>query len=114
MICPFLSVIVVTYNSQEFIGECLESIERAGMQVCEHVSTQSHKNAGTQELKRASECEFWETIVVDNASTDKTVEIVKRFRWVRLICNPENLGFAAAVNLGAREAKGEWLLLLNP
>ncbi len=111
---PFLSVIVVTYNSQEFIRECLESIERAGMQVCEHVSTQSHKNAGTKERKPTSECEFWETIAVDNASRDGTVEIVKRFKWVRLIRNPENLGFAAALNLGAREAKGKWLLLLNP
>ncbi len=114
MIRPFLSVIVVTYNSQEFIGECLESIERAGMRVCDSASVQASKNAETKELKRTSECEFWETIVVDNASTDGTVEIVKRFEWVRLIRNPQNLGFAAAVNLGAREAKGEWLLLLNP
>ncbi|MFN4180894.1 MAG: glycosyltransferase family 2 protein, partial [Armatimonadota bacterium] len=111
---PSLSVIIVTYNSQDFIGECLESVKRAGMQVCESASVQASKNAETKELKHTSECKFWETIVVDNASTDETVEIVKRFEWVRLIRNPKNLGFAAAVNLGAREAKGEWLILLNP
>lgn len=95
---PFMSVIIVTYNSQGFIGDCLKSVERAGLQAC----------------RRARVCEFWETIVVDNASTDETIEVVKRFERVRLICNDENLGFAAGVNRGAKEAKGEWLLLLNP
>lgn len=103
---PFLSVIIVTHNSQDIIGDCLKSVERAGMQACKHVSAQARESA--------SECDFWETIVVDNASEDRTIEIVKEFRWVRLICNRENLGFAAGVNKGAREAKGEWLLLLNP
>ncbi|MCS7265108.1 MAG: glycosyltransferase family 2 protein [Armatimonadetes bacterium] len=103
---PFLSVIIVTYNSQEFIGDCLKSVEIAGLN--------AFRKAIGQERNHASECKFWETIVVDNASTDRTVEIVKGFEWVRLICNRENLGFASGVNKGARESKGEWLLLLNP
>lgn len=103
---PFLSVIVVTYNSQDFIGDCLESIKRAGVQAC--------KSANVQECKGENGCSFWETIVVDNASVDGTVEVVRQFKWVRLICNSENLGFAAGVNRGAKEAIGEWLLLINP
>jgi len=92
----FLSVIIVTYNSQDFIGECLESVERA-----------IEKAKGWDWLKV-------EIIVVDNASTDGTVEIVRQFDRVQLICNAQNLGFAAGVNRGVKVAQGDWLLLLNP
>jgi N-acetylglucosaminyl-diphospho-decaprenol L-rhamnosyltransferase len=54
-------------------------------------------------------------IVVDNGSTDGTVEKVRQHSGVRLIANQENLGFAAAANQGAREAgASEFVLLLNP
>jgi len=53
-------------------------------------------------------------IVVDNGSTDDTTLVVRReFPAVKLVCAPRNLGFARANNLGAKEAEGEWLLLLN-
>ncbi|MER3406507.1 MAG: glycosyltransferase family 2 protein, partial [Chloroflexota bacterium] len=46
----------------------------------------------------------FETIVVDNGSTDGSRELVRaRFPWVRLIANPQNLGFARANNLALRE-----------
>ena len=44
------------------------------------------------------------TIIVDNASSDNTVDLVRTRSGVRLIANSENRGFAAAVNQGAREA----------
>ncbi len=54
-------------------------------------------------------------IVVDNASSDSTVERVRAGGGVRLIVNPENCGFAAAVNQGAGDAaEGDFILLLNP
>ena len=54
-------------------------------------------------------------IVVDNASSDDTLERVHARTGVRLIANPGNRGFAAAVNQGARDAdQAEFLLLLNP
>ena len=54
-------------------------------------------------------------VVVDNASSDDTVQRVRGRANVRLITNPDNRGFAAAVNQGAREAdEAEFLLLLNP
>ena len=54
-------------------------------------------------------------IVVDNASIDGTVDRVRAGSGVRLLANEKNLGFAAAVNQGVREAGGsEFILILNP
>ncbi|MGB8888143.1 MAG: glycosyltransferase family 2 protein [Candidatus Korobacteraceae bacterium] len=83
------SAIVVTYNSTAAIGACLEAL--------------THED-----------CEI---VVVDNASQDDTVRRVEEFvAWhpVRLIANPENRGFGAAVNQGAHEAEGALFLILNP
>lgn len=93
---PFLSVLIVTYNAQPFIRECLQSVFQAG------------------EKLRSEMALEWEAIVVDNASEDDTVACVRQFEGVKLIANGTNAGFAAGVNLGARQAVGEWLLLLNP
>ncbi|GBC99672.1 N-acetylglucosaminyl-diphospho-decaprenol L-rhamnosyltransferase [bacterium HR17] len=89
---PFVSVIVVTYNAAAVIADCLRSVERAGT------------HAGVR----------WETIVVDNASTDGTAAIVRQLGDGHLICHAENRGFAAGVNAGAQVARGDWLLVLNP
>ncbi len=83
------SAIVVTYNSAETIGACLEALAQ-------------------------DDCEI---VVVDNASQDETVQRIEEFvAWheLRLLANDHNLGFAAAVNQGARIATGDVLLLLNP
>lgn len=57
----------------------------------------------------------WEVFVVDNNSQDGTVEMIKKM-WpsVKLIANTANLGFARANNLAIKQAKGEFILLLNP
>lgn len=86
-----LSVIIVTYNSSEQIGECLRSVY-------------AECKATRQEI-----------IVLDNNSTDTTVEDIKRdFPEVRLLIPGDNLGFAKGVNEAARHASGKYLLLLNP
>lgn len=54
-----------------------------------------------------------EVIVVDNASTDETPEMLAEFPWIRLIRNEKNLGFAGANNQAARVARGKHLVLLN-
>ena len=55
-----------------------------------------------------------EAILVDNASTDGTVEAVReRFPGVAVVASPENLGFAGGVAAGLRRASGEWALMLN-
>jgi N-acetylglucosaminyl-diphospho-decaprenol L-rhamnosyltransferase len=79
------SAIVVTYNSGASIEACLEALVR-------------------------EDCEI---VVVDNASTDDTIQHVRQFASVHLIANAENAGFATAVNQGARQASGDVLLVLN-
>lgn len=57
----------------------------------------------------------YEVIVVDNASKDGSVEMMReKFPRVVLTANAENLGFAAGVNQGIRRARGEYTVLLNP
>jgi GT2 family glycosyltransferase len=80
-----IGIIIVTYNSAAEIGACLDAAIASGA----------------------------ETIVVDNASEDGTIEEVGR-RGVRLIANTENRGFARAVNQGFGEIKNPYVLLLNP
>lgn len=86
-----LSVIIVTWNSEKFIQNCLDSIFVSG-----------------GDLRH-------EIIVVDNDSSDKTAKIIQEFYpKVNLIANKENLGYAKANNQGIEESQGEYVLLLNP
>ena len=91
MVKGMFSVIIVTYNSATYIRPCLNSI------FCKSGSTAI------------------EIIVVDNASTDQTVEIIKiEFPKVRVALRRENGGFSVACNQGANLAKGEFLYFCNP
>ncbi len=85
-----LSVIIVNYNTREFLDSCLRSLDERS----DAVST--------------------EVIVVDNGSLDGSQEMVRsRHPGIRLIENGINRGFAAANNRGIRESMGKYLLLLN-
>ncbi|MGB2868995.1 MAG: glycosyltransferase [Bacteroidota bacterium] len=86
-----LSIIIVNYNVREFLHHALVSLQKAlkGLQA--------------------------EIFVVDNASDDGSVEMIRRrFPKIHLIANKENLGFAKANNLALRQARGEYILLINP
>ncbi len=86
-----LSVITVTWNSEKQIARQIRSVE-AG---CKNISH--------------------EQFVVDNNSTDSTVEILeKNFPQIKLLRNKQNIGFAAANNQAARLARGDFFLFLNP
>ena len=86
-----ISIVLVTYNSADWLERCLASLPSA--------------LAG-----RAAEL-----IVVDNGSADESVGLVRELRPdAKIIANTGNLGFAAAVNTGARRATMPWILLLNP
>src|ERR1700691_820356 len=98
------SAIIVTYNSGASIRDCLEALV-------------AQPGSPTTAAFAAGEVEQCDIIVVDNASGDDTVQRVEEFvAWhpVRLIANEQNLGFAAAVNQGARGSSGDVLLILNP
>ncbi len=85
MSTPLITAVIVTYQSAAEIGECLDALCRYGV----------------------------DAIVVDNASTDGTLETL-RGRAIRLIANPDNRGFAAAVNQGFSACDTPLVLLLNP
>ncbi len=86
-----VSVIIVSYNTREMTLECIRSVYEQTRQI------------------------RFEVIVVDNASSDGSVEAVSScFPSVRLICPQQNLGFGGANNLASEHATGEHLLLLNP
>lgn len=86
-----LSVVIVSYNVRSFLTACLDSVQRA----LEGIES--------------------EVFVVDNHSSDDSVEAIARdYTWVHLINNKDNLGFSKANNIAIRESKGEYILLLNP
>ena len=86
-----LSVLIVNWNTRDLLRSCLQSI---------------HKFSPT---------EPYEIIVVDNASSDGSAEMVaKEFPETRLIASQTNTGYARGNNLGFAAANGEWLLTLNP
>jgi GT2 family glycosyltransferase len=86
-----ISIIIVTYNPGTLLFPCLESLAADALGP-EH-----------------------EVILVDNASQDNTIENVRRdFSGIQIIANPNNGGFATAVNQGLALANGKYLLLLNP
>lgn len=83
------SVIIVNWNGRHLLKECLDSVF-------------------------AQKTKDFEVILVDNASTDGSVQFVKEsYPEVKLIQNSSNAGFAPANNTAARAAKGEFLVLLN-
>jgi len=86
----FVSVTIVTYNSGRFIRRCLEAVLG-------------------QKYPRL------EIIVIDNASTDGTLDILEHFEDRCLVVyNDDNIGFAAAQNQAIGLARGNWVLTLNP
>lgn len=85
----FISVVIVNWNEKQFLCECLDSL-----------------------LK--SNYSDYEIIVVDNASTDGSAEMVKEsYSMIKLIVNKTNLGFNKGVNLGIKKARGDIIFLLN-
>lgn len=85
-----MSVIIVNWNTRDLLAACLATLPAAGSGLTV------------------------ETIVVDNGSSDGSVEMVQSaFPWVRLVETGANLGFARANNVGIRMAQGRFLFLLN-
>ena len=88
---PKLSVIIVTYNSEKFLKDCLESVYSQQTDFSFHV------------------------ITVDNGSCDNSIPfITENFPKVEIIQNPNNVGFASANNQGVRHSETEFILFLNP
>lgn len=86
-----LSVIIVNYNVKFFLEQCLCSV------------------------KQAIELIDAEVLVIDNCSTDNSIEyLLKKFPWVKFISNEKNQGFAKANNTALKQCIGDFVLFLNP
>ncbi|MBK5491853.1 glycosyltransferase family 2 protein [Bacillus sp. TH13] len=83
------SIIILTHNQLQYTQECIYSIRKYTVQ------------------------QEYELIVVDNASTDGTVEWLQKQSDILLVKNAENMGFPKGCNQGIKKAKGENILLLN-
>jgi len=82
-----LTIIIVTFNSAEIIEKCLNSFD----------------------------VNKYEIFIIDNNSSDKTVEIVKNsYKTLKVIKNSKNLGFGRANNIGLNQAQTPFALVLNP
>lgn len=103
-----LSIIIVSWNVWDLLRGCLASIERASWPGQTGDSTIRH--FGPHGTPFALE-----VIVVDNASSDATVDGVQAlFPWVRLVQSGTNLGFTGGNNLGYRESRGSFIFFFNP
>ena len=88
---PIVSIIIVNYNTQKALSDCLNSIYNK------------------------EEDLFFEVIIVDNGSNDNSVEHLERvFPKVKVIDAKVNLGFGKANNLGVKYSRGKYLFFLNP
>ena len=89
-LAPDFTVVVVNYDGGDYLRGCLASLAR-----------QTFTN--------------FETIVIDNASSDNSLDrIVEKPERLTILRQAENLGFAGGNNVGARVGRGRWLALLNP
>jgi GT2 family glycosyltransferase len=86
-----ISVVIVGWNAKHYLELCLES------------------------LVKAPPRRSMEVFVVDNASTDDSVEMIEaKFPWVNLVKSTENLGFAKGNNVAIRQCRGRYVALVNP
>ena len=88
---PEISIILILYNRAELTYQCLKSL----------IELQSTQNVS------------FEIIIVDNASSDKTPDLLEKLEGVKIIKNSCNFNYLLAVNQGAMAANGKFLLLLN-
>jgi GT2 family glycosyltransferase len=86
---PLVSIVILNYNGEVHLRECFDSIQ-----------SQTYQNL--------------ETILVDNASKDHSVDLLQNeYPWVNLIRLEKNMGFTVGNNIGIKKAKGEYILVLN-
>jgi GT2 family glycosyltransferase len=84
-----ISVVVLNWNGAQVVGQCLQSLHE-----------QTYRSL--------------EVIVVDNASTDGSAEMVRqKYPWVNLVVNEKNLGFGGGNNVGIEASRGRYIMMLN-
>ena len=88
---PQITIITTSYNYAEYISQTIES-----------VLAQTFSN--------------WELIIVDDASSDNSVEVIKKYcddKRIKLICHDKNKGLRASIKTALKYAKGEWVAFVE-
>ena len=86
-----ITIITTSYNYSEYISQTIESV-------------------------LAQTFSDWELIIVDDASSDNSVEIIKKYcndTRIKLICNEKNQGLKKSIKIALKEAKGEWITFVE-
>ena len=87
---PLISIVVLNYNAGDLLLNCVESLKKSLYQ-------------------------NFEILIVDNISSDGSqTRCKKKFPDIKLIQNEKNLGYCGGNNIGIREAKGDFIVILNP
>lgn len=87
---PLATIVIVTWNGAHLLGPCLDSLRG--------------QTLGDEVLR---------TVVVDNASTDETDEVLRAYSWAQVVRSPVNLGFAGGATLGLRDVQTPYAVVLN-
>lgn len=90
-----LSIILVNYNSNDWLEKCLSSFKNL------------------RNFFPNPEKSLYETIIVDNGSTKSTTDLQQHFPWVKWVRLEKNLGFSGGNNVGIQHATGKYIMLLN-
>ena len=85
---PYLSIVVLNYNGLKYFKKTIPPILKL-----------DYPN--------------YEFVIVDNGSTDRSIQFIKKFKRIKLIENKKNLGYSEGKNIGVKKAKGEYILLLD-
>jgi GT2 family glycosyltransferase len=92
MAIPSLTIVILSYNVEKLLVDCLNSL-----------------------FKSKTSSDLWNIIVIDNASSDNSVQAVRKFfPDIKIIKNKTNLGFSAGNNIALHQVKTDFVLLLNP
>jgi GT2 family glycosyltransferase len=85
---PLVTIIVLNWNGESLIRECLNSLKN-------------------------TDYDNFEILVIDNASTDRSVDILNKIDGIKVVKNSRNIGFAAGNNAGVKMARGDYIVTLN-
>ncbi|GAB4570396.1 MAG: glycosyltransferase family 2 protein [Anaerolineae bacterium] len=99
-----VSIIIVSWNVADLLDACLRSIVTGPVAV-----VPPDREVSTEDGRVSVEI-----IVVENASTDHSAAVLARYPEVRVLAQPENVGFTRGNNLGLAVARGRYVMLLNP
>lgn len=117
-----LSIVILSWNTKELLEQCLESVvSDQGSVISGQGSSVGRNEKGIHRSPVTDHRSLvTEIVVVDNGSTDGSLKVVESYKVrkfeslkVRLIENEKNFGFAKGNNIGIKEAKGDYLMILN-